>query len=265
MKTTEEIAKEIVDESREFTFCIFCADDTSKELYPGIQERIKSALDTERQAREEAEKKLKNTEDEKIQIENALYSICDKPHQDRSWQGGYIMLGWDKKYTYPTIRNPVRLRDEENSNLEAKLSSAHKRIEELEEENLAWSKGEVSVSFIHQIKKLQSKITDLEALIMEKDLRLKRILETSYPHYVGGDKKVHDIAREALRLTPSEIRSQLEEARKEIERLKGILEVIASDARKKADWNKRTGGILRPSLESQIALEALSHAEGEEK
>lgn len=52
-------------------------------------------------------------------IENALYSVCDKPHQDFSWGEAYKALGWtEEKYA---TKNPVRERDEEISRLKEVL------------------------------------------------------------------------------------------------------------------------------------------------
>lgn len=73
---------------------------------------------------------------------------------------------------------------------------------------------------------LQSKITDLEALLIEKDKalnNLKPFLESAHGAKYGDRLKISEclgIIRKALSLTPADIRSQLEEARKEIERLR---------------------------------------------
>lgn len=74
---------------------------------------------------------------------------------------------------------------------------------------------------------IQSKITELEALVVEKDKALKDC-DLFFEHlrhkgnWLAYMLEYWKLVKKALSLTPADIRSQLEEARKEIERLKNI-------------------------------------------
>lgn len=179
-------------------------------------ERIKYALDTERQRAEEAEKKV-----EQLQFRVNLLSV----NADRIREAYDKGLNKELQDAVETLQAEVNswkeiyLEDEQNiKELQAKLFTAQSKIEELEKERAIWeSTRNINIDLCRQIM-------ELGALVGEKDKALKSIVEDNlHPIEPGGgcvkgcEYNSSDIpciigtAEIALSLTPKDIRSQLEE------------------------------------------------------